>query len=697
MTETTALYEDKKDAEKGDGGFVRAWVDQWNLAGAGPMDKWCKAAELAFKAYRGDKSSKQTDFNIFHSNVETLVPALYNSTPAPDVRRRYNDPDPVAKAVCDVLERALSHSVDAYDFDTTMETAATDLVIVDRGVVRVKYEAEFYDEPVMDEMGQPVLDEAGEPVTEQRVDYEEVRCEYVPWKHFRHGPARVWDEVPWIAFEHFLSKDEVKRISPKLAGTIPYSYGGKEGGDEGDETDKESIFKRAKVLEFWDKETREVIFICPEYLDAPLAKMPDPLKLQRFFCIPRPMMAIGGKGGDLTPCTSLSIYEKLVAELNEVQRRIIRLTKQLRPRGLYAGAMPEMRSWTEADDGELVPVSGSEMSLTTGGADLDKLISWFPLEPTAMALKQLIEQRELIKQSIYEITGVSDILRGASDSAETATAQQIKSQWGSLRIQRMQREVARFARDLFEIKAEIMATEFSIETFGKITGLKFPSKQEQQQAQQELQMGMQQAQQMQAQGAQVPPEMMQQKARIDEILAQPAIEDIEALMRDDVLRGFRVDIESDSTIRADVVRNQQQMAQFLQGTAQYMQAMGPLLMQKPELAEPVAIIYAAFARQFKLGKQAEDALERMTEAASKPAEPKPDPEEKKVEAQMKLNDQKMQHAEKKAQVDMQKAQIGLQVEEAKAGIAINKMQAQVEADTMRAMVPQPAPFQGQPQ
>lgn len=55
-------------------------------------DDWRKDAEAAEKTYACDpkaKNGKLYDFNILHSNVETIVPAIYNSTPVPDVRPRF--------------------------------------------------------------------------------------------------------------------------------------------------------------------------------------------------------------------------------------------------------------------------------------------------------------------------------------------------------------------------------------------------------------------------------------------------------------------------------------------------------------------------------------------------------------------------------------------------------------------------------
>src|SRR6185369_6687729 len=95
-------------------------------------------AQAADDLYRQstDKNGARLDahkkFNIFHANVETICPALYNSTPIPDVRRRFNDSDPIAKTVADVQERCLQYSVESYDFDHIMKLAVKDGEIAGR-------------------------------------------------------------------------------------------------------------------------------------------------------------------------------------------------------------------------------------------------------------------------------------------------------------------------------------------------------------------------------------------------------------------------------------------------------------------------------------------------------------------------------------------------------------------------------------
>jgi hypothetical protein len=544
----------------------------------------------------------------------------------PDVRRRFSDPDPVAKAVSDLIERALAFSVDAYDFDAVMKAVIRDGEIVGRGVPRVRYMPTLT--PAIGPDGNPIVDPvSGEPHDE--VIYEEVGCDYVPWRYFRRGPGRTWKDVTWIAFGDFLTRDELRKLTGNavdkdgkpLAECVPLNHtadtkdGERKPAGTSSRGEEQSIFRRALVWQIWDKESRRVISLAPDYAEAPLALVPDPLGLTDFFPVPRPYQPVGATDS-LTPIVPYEIYEDLVEELNDITARINRLVKQLRPRGGYASTQHEsLKAIAEADDGELVPLTGIEHLVGEGG--LERAIAWFPLDPTVNALRLLVQQRAEIKQVIYEVTGIADILRGATNPSETLGAQQLKAQWGSLRIQDRQAEAARVARDLFRLKAEIIAQKFSWETLTQMTGIVLPREAERQMARQAI------AQRMAGQDAQ-PPLPPPLPPDIERMAKSATREDVETVLRSDMMRRYRIDIESDSTIRGDLARNQQVMVSFVQGTAQYAQAMGPLVQLNPGLMPAAVQLYAAFARQFKLGKQAEDELERLIEqAAQSSSQPRP--------------------------------------------------------------------------
>jgi len=76
-------------------------------------------------------------------------------------------------------------------------------------------------------------------------------------------------------------------------------------------------------------------------------------------------------------------------------------------------------------------------------------------------------------QQIYETLGISDIMRGSSKASETATAQKIKAQFGSVRLDYYQNELARWVRDALRIKAEIIAEHFQPETIIAMSNIQY--------------------------------------------------------------------------------------------------------------------------------------------------------------------------------------------------------------------------------
>lgn len=660
---------DSKDDIKSNAEFVRLWLEAIELSGKDEK-KWRERAESATNIYRSgsdkDDAKRDRTFNILFANVDTTVPSIYNSVPVPDVRRRYDDDDKVGKQVSDILERAISYSVDTYDFDAVMKDCAKDMELAGRAVTRVRY--------------LPYFDETGETVVS-----EEAQCEHVQWKDFRRGPAKSWPDVPWIAFRHFLTRDELRKLAPKLADTVNLDAHVEGFEEKGDGKNEPELFKRATVWEVWDKDSGEVIFLAESHKTEPLVREKDPLGLTGFFPIPRPIYAV--KTSDsLVPVVPYDTYRDQAEELERVSRRIMALVEALKAKAVYDGRMTEMQQLIGADDNELIGIESAANYLD--GAGLEKAIAWWPIQTIAMVLKELYVQREQIKQTIYEITGLSDILRGQSDPNETLGAQELKKQTGSLRIQSKQADIQRFARDIFRLKAEIIATKFSWETISMMTGINFPTEQEKQQAQQMIQAGVQQYQQAVAQAqatGQQPPPQPQIPPEIQDMLSQPSREEVQKVLKDDTTRGYRIDVESDSTIRADMTRNQNNMNMFLQGTAQYAAAMGPIVQMDMSLMPTVIEVYSAFARTYKLGKQAEDALDKLSDKgkqmAENPQPPKPDPkleaEKVKAEALKEKLQLEGQVAQQKAQLETQKAQMDMQAAQQKHQMELDKMQAEL--------------------
>lgn len=632
------------DIEKSPQGIVRRWLSEIAIADAAESD-WRKEGNEVYDLYEAQKD-KANSFNILWSNTETLRPAIYNSTPEPDVRRRFRDADPVGKVASTVLERALSYQIDDYDFDNEITDTVLDVLLPGRGVARILYEPHFAQ--VTQEGVQPGIpagayqepageaDQAQESEGPQAEPYEKIigqdaRCAHVQWDKFRRGPGQRWTDVPWVSFEHEFTQDMcVEKFGKDVAAKLIYSEA--KNSDKIKDRKAKEIFKVATVQEIWDREQRRVLFIAPDFMDAPCLIVPDPLRLRQFLPMPRPIRAIENSR-TLIPTPLYKMYKQQALELDRVSTRINKIIAALKVRGAYSAHIPEAAKILTADDNEMIPIENP--ALLAEGGDLDKLIWTAPVDKLAQVLNYLYESRDQIKQAIYEISGVADILRGATDPNETLGAQKLKSQWGSLRIQKMQKEVQRFIRDLLRLKAEIIAEHFTPEQLAAMTSVDLPDAQAKQQAQ----IAVQQAQMQQ----QPPPEDAQK------VLAQPTWDDVIALLRSDQMRQYRVDIETDSTVADTVMQDMQGFTEAVDGVGKVLAGSMPAVQSGMLPIEAVKEICLAFTRRARLGSALEDALEQIKAPAPPQAEQAPPDhslEVAKIQAESKAQIAQMQEQTK---------------------------------------------------
>jgi hypothetical protein len=474
-TEGEAAFETKDDAASGYP--VARWIAELDLADE-QEKSWRESAVKTIDRYldradRGDEAA----FNILYSNVQTMAPALYAKTPSPDIRRRYRDADPLGKDIAEVLERAASYTLDTQDFDHVINLAVMDMLLPGRAVTRVRYSPSFGAPAPTDEgsevdenpseqslegyEGVPLHGQTEQPT--ETLAFEDVEFEHVDWQDFRRGPGRRWDEVPWVAFRHRLTREQLEEINPEVGKELPLDY----TPEDTEDRDNADSFKRATVWEIWCKESGRVKWVAKSYREGYLDEQEPDIKLVDFFPIPRPLYAVEDSGS-LVPVDEFQMYKDQAQELDRITLRITRIIEVLKVRGVADAKVSELWNMENAGDGEFVPAENLMALADKGG--LAGAIWMYPVDTIVAVLRELYLQREQIKQTIYEIMGISDILRGATKSAETATAQSIKAQWGSQRLQKRQGEVQRYARDLIRIAVEIMAEKFQPMTLQLMTG-----------------------------------------------------------------------------------------------------------------------------------------------------------------------------------------------------------------------------------
>ncbi len=663
----------------------RRWKKEIMLAGKRERD-WERDAEKIVKRYRGEEK-KRNRYNVLWANTEILRPSIYNSRPNPDVRRRFRDADPVGKAVSEVLERSLQVFLDGDEYDDAVKNDVLDGLLCGRGVSRIRYvpkistseQADVEDED--EDSASETEASADEPASSQEADRaeaeedtestdlpdEEVESETVEivhtdWKDFRHGYGRTWVEVPWVGFRHKLTRVEAEEKfgedHPGLAKvefTVPVGDEYKKPGDQVGETEKVAEF-----WEVWDKVGGQVFFVheSAEGLLYPQdnADGEPPLDFDGFFPCPRPLMIVENTGS-LLPTPPFRLYENEASQLDQITGRIDKIVKGCRLRGIYDAKMPEMKDLLSSDDNEMIPIQNAQQWKDGG---LDAAVSWFPVEQAAKVLEGLYDARDRQKAIIDELTGIADIMRGATDPNETASAQELKSTYGSIRLQRMQKEVQRYACDLLRLTAAAMCQKFSPQTFEEMTELKFPTAQQKQ----IMQMLFQRQQAMQPPAPQMPPQPGQppQAAQpapapagppIDPaMLKVPSWDDILQLMHSPKLRQFKVDIETDSTIAGTLSSDMHGLSEVLTAISQAMQELAPMVSQGVLPVDAAKEVILTVIRRARMGMAVEDAFDKL-----QPPKPQPTPHDTEMAKVQAQGQAQAQVAQVKAQAEAQQHQV----------------------------------------
>lgn len=633
------------------GKLVQRWIEEINLAEQG-CATWWRRGDIIVRRYKNEIKNGRGGANavynpirryaILYSNVSTLAPSIYAKCPTPEVSRRFNDPDPVGKVAADVLERALTYSLEAYDFDGRMQLCRNDYLLPGRGQLWVRYvphirsvqtgdvdESEgVEDENEPQEAEGPGVDgtlahESADPTEE--VEYEEVLCDHVAWKDFLTNPTREWAETRWVSRRVFMTRGElVKRFGEKIGNDVPLDAGQKPNDDPDEAgSDKIEASKKAQVYEIWDKVSRKAYWVSKSYPWRVLDERDDPLGLKNFFPCPPPLTTTVGPDSTI-PIPDYVQYQDQADELDDLTQRIAKLQNALRMVGVYAGNQNTLLQnvFTPGNENALIPIDTYDLFKENGG--IKGLIEWVPVDMVIQTLKGCYEARQQVINDIYQITGLSDIIRGDSDPNETATAQGIKAQWGSLRVRDRQKDVQRFARDAIELKGEIIAEHFSIETLKAMTNVKLLTDGEKQQIQQVM-MAAQQAQQA---GLPLPPGLQQPTPDQMELMQQPSWDEVVALLRNDAMRSFRIDIETDSTIEPDEAAQKQAFTEYVGAISQLMTVAASVLPAAPYVAPLFSEIFKQSARVFRVSRTLEDTIDKVFSTAEQqpPAQPEGQPQ-----------------------------------------------------------------------
>lgn len=559
----------------------------------------------------GGSSWRDSELDLFWASYEILKPAVYARPPRPAVKPLFSDAKPVKTLTAEILERATTSAFARTGIDDVMTEVRDDLIFTGRGVPWMRYESD---------------------------DGQKVCVEHLDRTDFLHEPARKWAAVGWVAARFWLSRDEVKKRFTKLTEDQLDSLPWKVRRDRHD-NDIEGSTAKVGVWEVWHRADNKVYWVT-EGLDIQLDADAPHLKLSGFFPCPRPAYATLRRRS-LVPVPDYERYASHFSKINTLTGRIYLLLDQVKMKGLIAagGDVGEAVEQLIAadDDTILIPVPGAAMMATGGAANI---VAWLPLTDVATAIQGLIAARGQLIEDFYQLSGISDIMRGATEAEETLGAQQLKSQYGSVRVRGKIDELQRVAADMVKIAAEIIADKFTQQTILDMAQMDVPTKAELEKRVKEIEdaateelkglatRAEEAAEQAMQAGEQVDPEqakqMLQQAQQevlakyapmLEEVQNRVPIDDVIDLLRDDKARSFAFEVESDSTILTDEAAEKASrnefMGAFTQATASLMQiaAMG-------EAGGKLAGELMKFTlAPYRAGRQLDSAIDAFIDAA----------------------------------------------------------------------------------
>jgi hypothetical protein len=595
--------------------------------------KWSSRTDKILRRYRDERqvNSMQSRYNMLWANVSTLKAATFSRMPKADVSRRFKDNDPVGRVASMILERAMDFEITHYgDLKHCLEASVFDRFLGGRGSAWVRYEPKIESQ----DYGISEQNEESEESAEY-LDSEAAPVDYVHWKDFGHEPARTWDEVNRVWRKVYLTRKAlVDRFGEELGNKVPLDS----SPDDQKYKDSDGIGKKGLVIELWDRETKKVLWISKS-LNQILDERDDPLGLEEFFPCPKPLYATI-TNETLVPIPDFTLYQDQANALDVLSTRISGLIDALKVRGVYDASEPTLqRLFTEGENNTLIPVKNwpafSEKQGLRGAIDI------VDITPIAMALKNAYEAMAQLKQEIYDITGISDIIRGQSNVIETATSAQIKSQFASLRLKEYQDGVAFYASNILKLKAQIICGQFQPETLVKIGGV-----------------------------SQLSPD--------DQALVPQAI----AMLKDNPMRTFRIEVATDSMLYQDEQREKEDRVAFLGAVGQFLERATQASQGMPPEATPLLMDLLKFGvTGYRVGRVLEGEFDNVADAikeqAKQPKQPKQDPEMLKIQMEAQSRQAELQN---ETQMRQQEIQLETQKQEAQAQNDMKERQHKAELD-----------------
>lgn len=574
-----------------------------------------KIAMDAAQTRQGDTDDKGKKGDpIWWSNLKITIGAVFSRQPKPDVRRRVTD-SRSDKNIALAVERAITYNQDTTSFADHSNRAVWEFLAAGLGQTRVYMKLEMGETPALNPVdGTQVFNDDGTPLMKKFIASRELALDYTPWDLFFWEPCKDWDACGWIGFGRWMSKREIEEEFDVEIGRDGAGGFDTKGStdDSNKKPDKDKYTPLMLVVEFHDKKRRELVTVCEGYPEV-LKREPDQLKLKGFFPCPRPMM-LNIQSGELTPCPEYFYIQAKCEEIDRLTERCRGIIKGIKDIGFYDASFIELADLMEQSDGARIPVINLMQKLQS--VNLDRVMVTEDIKSKVETLVQLVNELARARVSLFELTGISDIVRGASKASETYGAQEIKERWANVRLFEKMREISYHFRDVFRIMGELISEHFTPEQLSAQSGIE------------------------------ITPEMAE-------------------VLKSDLSRCYAIDIEADSTIAQDEQQDKTERNEFLTAVTNAVGTLSPMVQQGFMPADVMNQLLLFTVRTYKHGRMLEETFEKL-----------PDSMKQLQDLQGQVQQGQQAQEQSAAQMQQMQSQAAQQAQEAQK--AMQELQQQAE-------------------
>jgi hypothetical protein len=642
---------------RGDAGLVEIWTKEIENA-INYEKKWHDEADANFTIYNNEGQSEDR-YNVFWSNTQTLRPLLFSRLPKTNITQRFLDISEINRIASEMMERSIDLYLKDSDAETVISKCRDDFLIGGRGVSRVCYDPE---NEVELEDGSIEMDDSKK----------KCRIEYVDWKDFAMSTDKEWCNVQWIAFRHYKNRNElIEDFGEKKANAVELNA--TRLNNNKNKNNENELFKMAEVWEVWDKENKSVLFFTIGGGGVLLSNEEDPYKLRDFFPIASPLGS-NSNPIDLRPIPLYRQYKTQAEELNIIDTRIRSLVEQCKVTGIYSSIAEasDMEGLFNGNDGSFTPM------LSTGNQKVQDLIMFKPLGEIIATISQLNDRKDRVIFSIRDITGISDIVRGVTAASETATAQQLKGNFAISRIQPLQKELEFWVRDLIRLLCELIVENYTTKELIAMTQLKIVDIKAIEKAEQlKLDALLNEAKSLTdlnnpEEVARLEQMNEQAKEQFKKTMKKPLedlkgyaitpeqIPELEKLIKNDKLRTFAIDVETDSTIKIDQQQEKADRIEYIRSISEFSNSFFPMVQAGIITRDAFKQFMLFISKPFKVGRMVEESLIAQEEQEEKG----PSAEEMLAQAEIQIKQQELQLKAQKQEIDAQFTQQELDIKKA---------------------------------